>query len=64
MLFFKSEKKTFCDGFTDGYTAGYCSEMNACIKPVIPVCPVAPVGQNDYEGGYAVGWKKGLKDNK
>jgi hypothetical protein len=48
----------FCNGWDDGYQAA----LEGCYKVgVTPVCPVAPVGKNEYKHGYGMGYAKGEK---
>ncbi len=53
----------FCDGWKVGHCRGTQSvkgEYYPC--PVTPVCPIAPIGKNDYYGGYDLGYARGKKD--
>lgn len=51
----------FCSGFDSGYIQGYCDagEYTVCPEIATPVCPIAPVGRNNFEGGFGVGYEKG-----
>ena len=57
-------EKTYADGWKEGYKEGWCYEVQFCIAPVPPVCPVPRVGENSYKGGYNRGFTKGKSDNK
>jgi hypothetical protein len=51
----------FCDGWEDGYAAGYCYRQNyGCIKPIVPICPIPRIGEDNYQGGYNRGFLAGL----
>tara|TARA_R110000823_G_scaffold214021_1_gene343873 strand:- start:68591 stop:68860 length:270 start_codon:yes stop_codon:yes gene_type:complete len=54
---------TYCEGWEAGYVQGWCYEIPNCIKPVVPVCPVAKVNQHLYIDGYNRGFLKG-KSNR
>lgn len=66
MLFSSDEcaHTTYCDGWEDGYKQGWCYEDNACIEPVVPVCPIPKVGQNTYQDGYNRAFIKGRAARK
>ena len=51
----------YCDGWKDGYEQGYCYGRNNCLKPLVPLCPIAKVGQTTYRDGYNRGFLKGKK---
>jgi len=53
----------YCDGWKEGYKQGYCYEVQNCITPIIPICPIAKVNQSSYEDGYNRGFLAG-KNNK
>lgn len=57
-------EKTYCDGWEKGYIAGYCGEDLFCIEPIVPVCPIAKLGLNEYKYGYLRGVKAGEKKRK
>lgn len=59
-----SESRTYCDGFRKAYIEGYCHRIIGCIKPIPPICPVAPVQFNTYKDGYADGFLAGKKKRK
>lgn len=53
----------FCDGFEYGYVRGVRSvKGDNYPAPTTPTCPIAPIGKNDYDGGYDIGYAKGKKD--
>ena len=64
ILSFTTAEKTYCDGWKKGYEAGYCYEVVGCVKPVVPVCPIAKIGFDKYQDGYNRGFTKGKKDQK
>jgi hypothetical protein len=53
---------SFCNGFQAGYRAGYCYRKDFCSTPIPPLCPMPPLGHDDWEGGYAEGFPLGLSD--
>lgn len=59
-----SEGKTYCDGYLEGFNNGYCYRIVNCVKPVPPICPVAPVIFNTYKDGYSDGFLAGKKKRK
>ena len=53
---------SFCEGWDEGYCEGWKDvkgQYSVC--PVTPVCPVPPIGKNNYKGGYNEGFKAGMK---
>lgn len=50
----------FCSGFEEGYKAGWCEGSSVCMEPMVPMCPMAPIGRDNFQGGYAVGFKQAL----
>tara|TARA_R110000850_G_scaffold90138_6_gene192380 strand:+ start:523 stop:804 length:282 start_codon:yes stop_codon:yes gene_type:complete len=55
---------TYCDGWEAGYVQGWCYEVPNCIKPIVPVCPIAKVGQDRYIDGYNRGFLKGKSNRR
>tara|TARA_R110000772_G_scaffold89737_1_gene185736 strand:+ start:3871 stop:4152 length:282 start_codon:yes stop_codon:yes gene_type:complete len=55
---------TYCDGWEAGYIQGWCYEVPNCIKPIVPVCPIAKVGQDRYIDGYNRGFLKGKSNRR
>ena len=43
---------TYCDGWEAGYVQGWCYEVPNCIKPIVPVCPIAKGTQTDTTEGF------------
>lgn len=64
MSSFVSGEKTYCDGFREGHSDGYCHRIINCIKPIPPICPVAPVQFNTFKDGYSDGFLAGKKKRK
>ena len=57
--------KDFEKGFADGYCAGWKDVRGSLtICPITPIAPIPDVGEDDYKGGFSVGFKKGYKDAK
>lgn len=54
----------FCTGYKKVYAKGWCYQQVGCPPPAPPVCPVPPVNQNNYEGGYDLGFLQALEDRK
>jgi hypothetical protein len=50
----------FCDGWEDGYKAGYCYRQYACLEPLVPLCPLPRLGEDNYQSGYNRGFLAGL----
>lgn len=65
-----SSQSPFCEGFEDGYEYGYCYDLKTeqpdpfCIEPIPPLCPLPGLNENTYEGGYARGFLRGIRDQK
>lgn len=55
------ENKDFCKGWEEGYKAGWCFEIDNCIEPVSPVCPVPEAWETTYKDGYNRGFTQGKK---
>jgi|TARA_R110000772_G_C13213858_1_gene431192 hypothetical protein len=55
---------TYCDGWKAGYEQGWCYEIPNCIKPIVPICPIAKVNQNRYVDGYNRGFIKGRSNRQ
>lgn len=57
---------TFCEGWEDGYQAGLqiWATENKTTKSLrfTPICPIAPIHQNNYESGYSKGKARALED--
>ncbi len=54
----------FCEGWSDGYKEGYCYEKGyGCLSPLVPLCPLARIGEDTYKGGYNRGFIQGKRDN-
>ena len=54
----------FCDGFEAGYTAGWCGDNAMCMEPMMPMCPMAPMGMDTFQGGYSVGFRRGMVERR
>lgn len=50
----------FCDGYEAGYKAGWCYGKYSCLEPLTPLCPLARLGEDSFEGGYNRGFLDGL----
>lgn len=50
----------FCEGWEAGYKAGYCYQQANCLAPLVPLCPLAGLGEDNYQGGYNRGFLAGL----
>lgn len=60
----REKLNSYCEGFKEGYADGFCYEEVGCIAPIPPICPVRrPNESNNYKGGYARGFKKGLEES-
>ena len=55
-------KTEFCEGWEDGYCEGWKDVKGQfSICPVTPICPIPPIGKDNYKGGYNEGFKAGMK---
>ena len=55
----------FCKGWEEGYINGWCADEDlACITPLVPLCPIAPYGADNYMSGYNRGYNKGYSDRQ
>ena len=63
-LLMESNYTLFCDGWRSGYVAGYCYRQYGCIEPIVPICPLPRIGEDNYEGGYNRGFLQGLNDKR
>lgn len=59
LLSFNVNTSSFCDGWKKGYVAGYCYQVKGCIAPIVPVCPIAKIGETTYQDGYNRGFVAG-----
>lgn len=50
----------FCEGWEAGYVAGYCYQKYSCLEPLVPLCPLPRLGEDNYQGGYNRGFLVGL----
>jgi hypothetical protein len=50
----------FCEGWATGYKAGWCYRQNFCLAPLVPLCPLPNLGEDNYMGGYNRGFLVGL----
>jgi hypothetical protein len=50
----------FCEGWEAGYKAGYCYQEYNCLAPLVPLCPLPRLGEENYQGGYNRGFLAGL----
>lgn len=56
-------KTDYCRGWEKGYVAGYCHEVQNCIKPIVPICPIPKIECNrGFKCGYNRGFLNGLAD--
>lgn len=53
-----AQQGAFCDGFENGFKKGkkYLKERNF----IVPICPIVPSSQDNYEYGYSVGYGKAI----
>lgn len=52
---------SFCSGWSAGYIAGHCyGKGYSCLEPLVPLCPLARLGEDHFEGGYNRGFLRGL----
>ena len=58
------QSSDFCDGWEEGYKEGYCYQIDNCLEPLVPLCPLPKVNESTYKHGYNRGFIKGRKDNK
>lgn len=54
----------FCDGFEHGYKQGACYGKSMCMAPMTPMCPMARMGEDSYQGGYNRGFLQGLHNQR
>lgn len=55
-------KTEFCKGWEEGYCEGWKDVKGQfSICPVTPICPIPPIGKDNYKGGYNEGFKAGMK---
>ena len=53
----------YCDGWSDGYKEGYCYGKGfGCLEPLVPLCPLARLGEDGYRDGYNRGFLQGNAD--
>ena len=54
----------FCEGYDDGYVEGWCYQVQNCLEPIPPICPLPVLEEdiNSYRDGYNRGFKEGLED--
>lgn len=52
-------RKGYNDGFKTGWCDGKKQPINICIAPIAPIPPVPSVGRDNYQGGFADGYKNG-----
>lgn len=57
-------KEDYCDGWKKGYEAGYCYEVQNCIKPIVPVCPIPKLNEKSFQDGYNRGFTVGKSNKK
>lgn len=54
----------YCDGWEEGYKEGYCYQVDNCLEPLVPLCPLPLINESTYKHGYNRGFIKGKKDKK
>jgi hypothetical protein len=59
----------FASDYTDGFARGFrLGERAGCgippIPAILPIPPIPPIGMDNWDGGFAIGYKKGLKINQ
>ncbi len=62
-LSFTTIQDEYCEGWELGYCQGWedvKGEFSIC--PIVPMCPIAEIFQNEYLDGYNRGFKKGRVD--
>lgn len=52
-------KSGYCTGWEKGYKSGYCYEIENCVEPVVPVCPIPNIGDKSEQDGYNRGFTEG-----
>ena len=57
-------QNNFCKGYDKGYKAGYCHQVQFCIEPISPICPLPEIGEdsNSFKDGYNRGFVDGYND--
>ncbi len=64
VVFGFNSERSFCDCWKEGYVEGWCLDQlpGGCITPVVPICPIPPVGRNTCKDGYNLGVTAGARD--
>ncbi|MGH1335112.1 MAG: hypothetical protein ACRBFS_03220 [Aureispira sp.] len=54
------QKASFCEG----WKKGYANAMNATKRStfITPICPIAPINEDNYDAGYIKGYTKAKKE--
>ena len=61
----ESISSSYCEGWEDGYKEGWCyGQGYGCLEPLVPLCPLARLGEDGYKDGYHRGFLKGKKDRQ
>lgn len=61
----QQRQPSFQDGWEQGYKDGWCYGRGyGCIDPIVPICPIARIGEDNYKGGYNRAFLQGLNDHK
>lgn len=61
-VLFSGSQSEFCQGWNAGYPEGYCYQVQGCVAPPAPVCPLPEPGFEKYKDGYNAGFVRGRKD--
>lgn len=60
LLFSIASANQFCKGWDDGFKAGYCYQKYSCLDPLVPLCPLQTLRDEEgYQGGYNRGFVAG-----
>lgn len=43
----------YCEGFAAGWKAAF--QNAGKIEGILPICPIPPIGQDTFQGGYQAG---------
>ena len=62
MMSFYPIEPDYCSGWKGGYVQGWCHNIENCITPIVPICPLPSIGQDTYQNGYNDGFLKGRRD--
>lgn len=51
-------QSAFCSGFEAGWAAAF--ENRGMLVALTPLCPLAPLGRDSFQGGYEMGLTRAL----